>query len=121
MIKTLTEYDFRRGFEQLRPDNFSYDGLRVLFEHFEQLEDDCGTPIEYDVIAICCDFNEMTIDEIIDDYSIEMPNSTPFGDDDEADELDDDERLEIVLEYLNEHGNGHAGVTPDKTVVFQIF
>lgn len=122
MIKTLTEHDFRRGFEQLRPDNFSYDGLRVLFEYFERLEDDCGTTIEYDVIAICCDFSEMTLDEIIDNYSIEMPNSTPFGDDDgEADELDDDEREEVVLEYLTDHGHGSAGVTSDKTVVFQVF
>ena len=69
MIKTLNAYDFHRAFEQLRPDNFSYEALDVLFEYFEELESDTGQPIELDVIAICCDFVELDCDEIIENYS----------------------------------------------------
>jgi len=68
MKQSVNSYDFHRAFEQLRPDNFSYDGLEALFEYFEQLEDDIGEEIELDVIAICCDYSEMTLEEINQDY-----------------------------------------------------
>jgi len=58
IINRVNEYSFRRAFEQLRPDNFSYDGLTALFDHLEELSDDIGKDIVLDVIAICCDFTE---------------------------------------------------------------
>ena len=112
MIKTLNAYDFHRAFEQLRPDNFSYEALDVLFEYFEELEESTGQPIELDVIAICCDFVELDCDEIIENYSTCI---------DEEDYDDDDEKQELVLAYLSEHGYGHCGVTKQGTVVFQSF
>jgi hypothetical protein len=33
-------------------------GAYALVEHLEQLEQDCGTEIEFDVVAIRCDFSE---------------------------------------------------------------
>lgn len=71
MKQTVYESDFIGAFKAIRPDNFSYQGLRVLFESFEVLHDDCGTEIELDVIAICCEFSEMTEDEILNDYQPE--------------------------------------------------
>ena len=41
-----------------REDNFSYYGLRALFNYLEELKDSCGIDIELDVIALCCDFTE---------------------------------------------------------------
>ena len=58
MKTTVTEYTFRRAFETIRPDNFSYAGLGALFDYFEQYEEDTGQELELDVIAICCDFTE---------------------------------------------------------------
>ena len=57
MIKTITEFEFIDGFKN-RPDNFSYDGLKALFEWHENLEWSDGQPIEFDRVAIACDFNE---------------------------------------------------------------
>mgnify|MGYP001031639271 CR=1 FL=1 len=74
MKQTINNYDFHRAFETLRPNNFSYDGLNALFDWFEQLEDDTGEQIELDVIAICCDFAEMSLDEINQDYCREYEN-----------------------------------------------
>ena len=71
MKQSVNSYDFHRAFEQLRPDSFSYAALDALFDYFEQLEDDIGEEIELDVIAICCDFAEMTLDEINNDYGRE--------------------------------------------------
>ena len=37
---------------------FSYDGRVALFDYLEQYEDDCGTELDFDPIAIRCDFTE---------------------------------------------------------------
>lgn len=58
IVDVINEYDFRRAFEQLRPDNFSYDGLFALYEYLEQQSDDIGKNIELDVIDICCTYSE---------------------------------------------------------------
>ena len=58
IVDRVNEYSFRRAFEQLRPDNFSYDGLTALYEYLEQLSEDMDENIELDVIAICCDYSE---------------------------------------------------------------
>ena len=58
MKTSVNFYNFRQAFEAIRPDNFSSDGLRALFEYLEEYEQDCGEEIELDVIAICCDFTE---------------------------------------------------------------
>jgi hypothetical protein len=33
-------------------------GARALVEHLEQLEEDCGTEVEFDAVAIRCDYSE---------------------------------------------------------------
>jgi hypothetical protein len=38
MKTSVNYYDFRQAFEGLRPDNFSSEGLQVLFNHLEQCE-----------------------------------------------------------------------------------
>ena len=59
MYQTLTKSEFMDAFRSYnRFENFGYDGLDVLFDYFEQLEEDQGSRIEIDVIAICCDFTK---------------------------------------------------------------
>ena len=58
MKQTINFYDFERAFKAIRPDNFSYEGLKVLYDWFESIDDDCGTETELDVIAMCCEFSE---------------------------------------------------------------
>ena len=38
--------------------NWSRSGARALVEHLEQLEEDCGTEIEFDAVSIRCDYSE---------------------------------------------------------------
>ena len=72
MKQTINEYDFRRAFEQLRPDQFSYQGLSALFDYFEELEDGIGEEIELDVIGICCEYTEYEdLSEFQEDYGKE--------------------------------------------------
>ena len=58
IIDTVNEYSFTEAFRQIRPDNFSYEGRKALYKYLEDLSEDIGTPIELDVIAICCDYSE---------------------------------------------------------------
>ena len=73
MIKTINFYDFQLGFEiQGRQNQFSYSGLKALFEYFEQLEEDCGYSLEFDPVAICCEYVEYdNISEFHLDYDHE--------------------------------------------------
>jgi hypothetical protein len=99
MKKTINKYEFRDSFKKMnRENNFSYDGLGVLFDYFEEYEQSTGEEIELDVIAICCEYNEAMPEEIRDNYSIE-------GD---------------VLEYLLDHTN-IAGITKDGAIIYAAF
>lgn len=75
-----------------RNENFSYEGKRALFDYLEQYEEECGCEVELDVIALCCEYSEDDMDTIIADYGIDVSEAE-----------DDEEKAEIVAEYLNDH------------------
>ena len=56
LYEEINQADFISAFKSIRPDNFSYEGLKALYGYFEELSDD--QDIKLDVIAICCDFTE---------------------------------------------------------------
>lgn len=56
--------DFRQRFINFgRLEHFPL-GLRVLFDYLESIAEDTETPIELDVIAICCEWCELDIKDI---------------------------------------------------------
>lgn len=95
MKTTVNIYDFRQAFHDAgRSDNFTYDGIQVLFDWIEQLDADTGSDTELDVIALCCEFNEAAPQDIARDYEIDLSD---------VDLDDEDSVLETVLEYLNDN------------------
>lgn len=54
-----------------RDNQFSYEAKKIIFDYFERYEDDAGEHVELDVIAICCEYAEMTEAEIRQAYSID--------------------------------------------------
>jgi hypothetical protein len=49
--------------------NWSYAGAMALSEYLEQVEDDCGIEIEFDRVAIRCDFSEFaSLEDWAKDY-----------------------------------------------------
>ena len=69
MKQTVNMYDFERAFKRCERDNFSYDGLKALFEYLEEYEEGTGEEVELDVIALCCDYMEYdSLNEYNDDY-----------------------------------------------------
>tara|TARA_R110000824_G_C14850714_1_gene640072 strand:- start:107 stop:400 length:294 start_codon:yes stop_codon:yes gene_type:complete len=55
MIDTITEYQFQ---DEMVKHGFSYDGSTALFNYLEQLEEDCDIKIEFDPVALRCDYDE---------------------------------------------------------------
>ena len=69
MKQSVNMYDFERAFKNFERDNFSYDGLKALFEYLEEFEDGTGEEVELDVIALCCEYAEYdSLKEYNDDY-----------------------------------------------------
>ena len=105
MKKTISLSDFRDAFRDYdRKDNFSYEGLKLLYDMFEETDPE----MELDVIAICCDYYENDIETIASEYNINLDDIE-----------DEDEKKEIVKEYLEEH-TFLVGETPEG-FVYQAF
>ena len=65
MIQTVTEHDFVSAFLNHTYNTFSYEGLKSLFEHFENVIGETGEQIELDVVAISCEYEEFDdVDEL---------------------------------------------------------
>lgn len=58
MIKTLCNSEAAEELFRDENANWSRAGAYALVEYLEQLEEDTGTPIEFDRVAIRCDFAE---------------------------------------------------------------
>ncbi|GHV47930.1 hypothetical protein FACS1894204_11810 [Synergistales bacterium] len=101
IIQTVDKHDFVKVFDDWNhSDNFSVAGRETLFDYLDELSEDCGTPLELDPIAICCDFGEYTKEELIQDYG------------------EDDEDIEALLERLNyETLILEVGTEPERWIV----
>ena len=58
MKRSLNVYEFASWFAEHRPYNFTPLGRLALFEMLESYEDDTGEEIEFDPIALCCEYSE---------------------------------------------------------------
>jgi hypothetical protein len=69
IVDTLTRFRFVDEFKKIRPDNFSYEGLHALYDYLDDLSYDMGQAIEFDPIAICCEFREYeSFKQLQEDY-----------------------------------------------------
>ena len=89
MIQTINVSDFRDAFSRYdRAAQFSYEGLGALFYYLEDIDPD----FDLDVIALCCDYSEETVEQIAENYGLELPP-------DESEE----EHQAAVCAYLEAH------------------
>lgn len=89
MKTTLDFSDFREAFRNYdRDTSYTREGLMMLFEYFEEIDPD----MELDVVAICCDYDECHWEDVAANYSIDL-----------EDHEDEDDKIEAVRDYLNDH------------------
>jgi hypothetical protein len=106
---TVNLYKFRQAFVGCgRADQFTYEGLEVLFDYLEGYEEDSGEEIDLDVIALCCDYAESTVEEVAEMYSLDLSECE-----------DDDAKMELVRNYV-ENESQFIGAT-ESTVVYAQF
>ena len=74
MVKTIDVDDFRKAFCDMgRREQFTHEGLKVLFYHLAECEEGMSEPMELDVIALCCEYCEYeNLDDFQKDYSREF-------------------------------------------------
>ena len=69
MKQIISKNQFVKAFDDAgRGNDFSIQGREALFDFFEELESDTGEEIELDVVAICCEFSEYTVEGLNKDY-----------------------------------------------------
>jgi hypothetical protein len=110
MKQTINCHEFINAFDRLRPDNFSRSALILMFEYFEEYERDIGVEIEFDPIAICCEYVEEYPHEIVHNYKLENDISG----------MDQDEMIKFLSEYIEESAI-FIGVTDNGSFVYQQF
>jgi hypothetical protein len=114
MKMTLNKDQFRFQMNQIRPDNFSYEGQGMLFDYFEMLEDETQTDMVFDPIAICCDFTENDFQEVANELDDEDELTQEcYG-------LAADETAQLIAKKL-EDKTTVLGVTSDNTIVYANF
>jgi hypothetical protein len=105
MKKTINQSQFIDEFHMVgRGKQFSFDALELLYDFLEEYNPD----MELDVVAICCEFEESTIEEIAENYSIPIAGLTSRG------------KKEAIFEFLDNH-TIVVGETDKGTIVYQQF
>ena len=73
MKKTIDKYEFVRDMDEYYHGNgFSYDGLLTLYDYLEELEEEIGEELEFDVIALHCQYEEISVNDFLTDYYDEV-------------------------------------------------
>ena len=87
IYKELSEHDFAYELSNNKDNWFSYEGAKALFNYLEEMSDD----IEFDAVALRCEYSEYTQEELINNYSHLV---------DREEEQDDDEYFEELRDYI---------------------
>jgi len=103
---TLNKDQFRFQMNQIRPDNFSYEGQGELFDYLDEMDSE----LEFDPIAICCDFSQCSLDEFLDSFKID------------CEKVASNTYKKIVIDsYIEQKGFWFAFVEDGKEIVFENF
>jgi len=85
-----------------RADSFSYEAKKVIFDYLEE----SGDNVELDVIALCCEYDEASFFEIVENYSLADRLDYDIEEGltlEEYIEENQEEAREVVQDYLNEN------------------
>ena len=99
-----------------RQDQFSYSARSMLFDYLTEAEDNGsndGAGLELDIIGICCDFAEATIDDFIEDYKLQDY-------DNELSEMSEEDLKQLIENYINDNSI-FIGWSSDDSFVYAQF
>ena len=102
IIVTMGKADFVERLIADKNASWSVEGAEALFEYLDELSYDICEPIEFDLVGLRCDYSEDTVDDLIDQYDIDVSDA----------EHDEDEKTDLVRDYL-ERNTAIVGETSD--------
>jgi hypothetical protein len=77
--------EFKKQFIlQYRDENFTIEALDVLYDYCIEYEESVGERLELDVIGLCSDFTEYTMEEVMTRYSNFFDVHLDMDDDDKV-------------------------------------
>jgi hypothetical protein len=91
MYKTISEYTFASEMSE-EGNGFSYEGAKMLLEYLTALEEDAGVEMEFDPVALRCEYSENTLEE----YKNEYPEMVNDFIEEESSIFDDEEFLDYA-------------------------
>lgn len=102
MYKIMSVWDMQKEFNIYGRENyFSDEGLEAIDNYYSDCFPDEEIGIEFDVVAICCDWNEygcgvvLGFDDFINDFGYLI-------DDEEAEELEEKRKIDAIFETLED-------------------
>lgn len=111
MKKTLTTYEIAHELFQDKNANWSYNGAFALANYLQELEEEIGETIEFDPVAIRCDYSQYDdLQEWADEYfggdAQTVANALGLDVDMSGVEFEQDEEevLQVIREYIQDHG-----------------
>jgi hypothetical protein len=90
-----------------RADQFSYEALEAIYGYFEDYSRDTGEDVEFDVVAICCDWQEATWGEVAEQYGLDLSD------------VADEDKAGAVWDFLTDESAGAYRVGDDSFVFVQ--
>ena len=116
LIETINASDlYHMAFRMDRGHNFGFNGWNAIGEYLEELSDDTGEDYEVDIVGICCDYS---MSESVDDFWNEYGKYSSI-DPEEWEEMDDDEKLEAIENYLLK--NTSVVTCQENLIIWQAF
>jgi len=106
MKKTLTQYEIAHELMQDTNAKWSRAGAFALAEYYEQLEEDLGQTIEFDHVAIRCEFSQYDSlqDWISDYYSEPLAYAIKSAGIDLDGEENEEEIDDLIRSHIQDHG-----------------
>jgi hypothetical protein len=109
MKQTINRTQFIEQMQSIRPDNFSREALGEMFFYFDEMGEE--NEMEFDPIAICCDFSQCSLDEFKDSFPAI-----------EGIMIDEGLTLEdSIKDYIENNGFWFAFVEGGQEIVFENF
>ena len=90
--------------------NWSIEAAEKIVEYIEELEEDLGEEIDFDAVAIRCEFSELRLEEVLENYEFIRREFK------EREKEDDEEEEEIIKDIIAKYTTC-IEVSRDKVVI----
>lgn len=103
LVNTISSAsEMRDEFIRMNRDDYSYQGYEVIFNYYDEFEES----IEFDVIGICCEWNEESFEEFMNNYTVDV--------------IEDESDADAIINFMDNYGSYYQ-ITDEDTIVYLNF